>query len=71
VSLTDLMSNADLTVWPKAAMVIFLGVFVLVTVRALREGTREQRHRFASIPLEDEPGRARHASHADDRQENR
>jgi len=53
--LSDLMSNADLTVWPEAAMVIFLGVFALVTLRTLREGTREQRRRLASMPLEDEP----------------
>lgn len=49
--LSDIMGNMDLTVYPILALVIFSGVFVLVTGRAMR--TDKATHaRRARIPLE-------------------
>lgn len=60
MSLTDLMSNADLTVWPQAAMAIFIGVFALVTHRTIFVSRREEMDRRAALALEEgsviEPG---------------
>jgi len=55
VRLTDIMSNADLAVWPQVAMVIFLGVFFLVVVRTLTTGRRSEMRRRAAMALDDGP----------------
>jgi len=34
--LSDTVRHVDLSVWPEAALVIFIGVFVLVTLRTFR-----------------------------------
>lgn len=51
--LSDIMGNMDLTVYPILALVIFSGVFVLVTGRALRTD-RATHARWARIPLDPE-----------------
>ena len=56
MSLTDLMSHMDLAVWPKMAMVLFLAVFVAVTVKALR-GPKSELDRAAHMPMDDEETR--------------
>ena len=40
--LREVVSNADLTIWPKMAMVIFLGVFAMVVYRVLRHSSADQ-----------------------------
>ncbi len=52
--MSELMSAMDLSVWPKAALVIFLGVFVIVAWRTLREPNKDVKH-YASLPIDDEP----------------
>lgn len=49
--LSDIMGNMDLAVYPILALVIFAGVFVLVTGRAMRTD-RATHARWARIPLE-------------------
>jgi len=49
------MSNMDLAVYPIVALVIFAGVFALVTGRAMKTN-RDTHARWARIPLEGEPG---------------
>lgn len=50
--LSDIMSHMDLTVWPEAALVIFLGVFAAVTIRVWRAmGTHEH---LSRIPIEED-----------------
>lgn len=49
--LSDIMGNMDLSVYPILALVLFVGVFVLVTGRAMRT-TRATHDRWARIPLE-------------------
>jgi hypothetical protein len=46
------MSSMDLSTYPKAALVIFLGVFVLVLLRTVRKPRTEVTHN-AQLPLED------------------
>jgi heme/copper-type cytochrome/quinol oxidase subunit 2 len=50
--LSDIMGNMGLADYPTVALVIFLGVFAAVAVRAWRM-TRRERDRCASMPLED------------------
>ena len=49
--LSDVMSNMDLAVYPILALVLFTGVFVLVTGRALRTA-RSTHEQWARIPLD-------------------
>lgn len=41
MKLSDVISQMDLTLWPKMALVIFLAVFVSVCVRVLRRSKVE------------------------------
>ena len=49
--LSDIMGNMDLAVYPILALVLFVGVFVLVTGRALRT-SRATHDRWSRIPLD-------------------
>ena len=53
MSLSDIMSNADLSVYPEIAMVIFLGVFLIVGIRILRSDPKEMRE-IAKSALDDD-----------------
>jgi cbb3-type cytochrome oxidase subunit 3 len=55
--LSDIMSRMDLTIWPVAALVIFLGIFVLIAMRTIKRSSEDIRAE-ASLPLLDdaEPG---------------
>ena len=54
MSLTDIMSNAELSTWPQAAMIIFFGVFLLVAIRVLAISDRIEMESRAAIALEDD-----------------
>ncbi|MEC9374587.1 MAG: hypothetical protein VYC34_12120 [Planctomycetota bacterium] len=54
MSLTDIMSNADLSTWPQAAMLIFFGVFLLVVIRVLALSDRVDMDRRAALVLEED-----------------
>jgi cbb3-type cytochrome oxidase subunit 3 len=60
--LSDIMSGLDLTIFPKVALVIFLGVFVAVVTRALARSRRAEFSRAASMPLDDGPIQGRNES---------
>lgn len=51
--LSDIMSRMDLTVWPIAALVIFVGVFILVMGK-LFSRSRSENDRAAAMPLSDD-----------------
>jgi cbb3-type cytochrome oxidase subunit 3 len=53
VSLTDIMSAMDLSVWPTAAMVIFTGVFVVVIARTFCKCRKAELDNAAFIPFEE------------------
>lgn len=50
--LTDIMSNADLTIWPEIAMVIFAVVFTALCVRTFAKGQKAAYEEAARLPLE-------------------
>ena len=51
MSLSEIMSAAQLSVWPTCAMVIFAGVFTLLAVRLART-PRRTLDETARLPLE-------------------
>jgi cbb3-type cytochrome oxidase subunit 3 len=53
--LSDIMSRMDLTIWPVAALVIFLGIFILIAMRTMKR-PREELASEASLPLQDDTG---------------
>ena len=50
--LSDTIRHVDLSVWPEAALVLFVGVFVMVTLRTLRSGKGYERE-MAAAALDD------------------
>ncbi|MFI4881605.1 MAG: hypothetical protein ACIAQU_03355 [Phycisphaerales bacterium JB064] len=50
--LSDTIRHIDLSVWPEAALVLFVGVFVMVSLRTLRAGRGFERE-MASAALDD------------------
>ena len=54
MSLTDLMSHSDLSIYPQIALVIFLAVFASMAIRVfLSPRRREHYARAAWLPLEE------------------
>lgn len=53
--LSDIMSYMDLAFYPKIAMAIFAGVFVLILIRVCR-ASRSEMDAAARIPLDDDNG---------------
>jgi len=51
MSVSDVVQNADLSIWAEAALVLFLAAFVVVALRALTVD-KDKAQRMASIPLE-------------------
>ena len=54
MSLTDLMRHADLSVYPQIGLIIFLGVFVAVSLRAMRLNRSQDIERISRLALEDD-----------------
>jgi hypothetical protein len=53
MSLTDIMSHSDLSVYPQVALVIFLSVFAITAARSLFSPRRANDARHAGLPLDD------------------
>lgn len=58
MSMSEVMSMSDLSLWPQLAMVLFAGVFLLVMRRLWATPKTEIGH-AASLPLEDATTTAR------------
>jgi len=54
VKLSDVMSNAGLAVYAEAGLVLFLLVFVAVSVRLFRRGVHEEFSALSRLPLSDD-----------------
>lgn len=54
MSLTEIMHNADLSLYPKVGLIIFLGVFLLVCYRTMRMKRHADLGRMAGLALEDD-----------------
>lgn len=50
---SDVVQHADLSLWPQLALVLFVGAFLIVSIRALRTGKTEA-SAMAGIPLDDD-----------------
>lgn len=54
MSLTDLMSGANLAIYPQIALVIFLVVFIAVAIMTFKKGSQPLWERARQMPLEDD-----------------
>jgi len=54
MSLTEIMHNADLSLYPKVGLVIFLGIFLLVCYRTMRMKRTTDLDRLAHLALEED-----------------
>ncbi len=55
MSLSDIMSGADLTALPQAALIIFFLVFASVTARVFLRADKAATDAAARLPLDDTP----------------
>lgn len=53
MKLSDIMSAAGLTIYPRIALILFLLAFLIVVVRLLLPGRRAQWEHTAALPLDD------------------
>ena len=53
MSMSEIMSNADLTLFPKVALIIFMGVFALVAYRVVRMGRKQNIDALSRLALDD------------------
>lgn len=69
MSVRDVLSHVDLSVYPQVALVLFLAVFAAIVVRVFR---RRHHHEFwahaSSLPLNDGPRPAPAAQEVSDEQ---
>lgn len=54
MKLSDIMGNAGLSMYAQVALVLFLGVFIAITIRTLLPSRRRELDEAAMIPLNDE-----------------
>lgn len=52
--LSEIMSQMNLDAYPQAALIIFLGVWVLVALRTLGRGRRAELDSASRLPLADD-----------------
>jgi cbb3-type cytochrome oxidase subunit 3 len=58
MSLSELMSNMNLTFWPQVALVIFMVIFVGVVFKTFAKSQQSKHEEASRLPLEgDEPTR--------------
>lgn len=58
MKLSDIMGNAGLSMYAEVALVIFLLVFIAVTIRLWMPGTQQAMRDVAMLPLNDDPSSA-------------
>ena len=54
MKLSDIMSYAQLSVYTEVALVLFLGVFIAITIRTFLPTRRRELDAAARLPLEDD-----------------
>jgi cbb3-type cytochrome oxidase subunit 3 len=55
MKLSDIMGNANLSIYAEVAMVIFLLVFLAIAVRLWLPGRQQALQEAARLPLDDDP----------------
>ncbi len=53
MKLSDIMGHADLSMYAQVALVLFLGVFIAVTIRTFAPSRRAELEQTARLPLDD------------------
>ncbi len=53
MKLSDIMSHAGLSMYAQVALILFVGVFVLVTIRTFAPSNRRAMHEASMLPLDD------------------
>ena len=51
--LSDIMSHAGLSMYAEIALVLFLGVFIGITIRTFAPSNRRALHEASMLPLDD------------------
>lgn len=54
MKLSDIMSYAQLSAYTEVALVLFLGVFIAITVRTFLPSRRQELEAASRLPLEDD-----------------
>jgi cbb3-type cytochrome oxidase subunit 3 len=54
VKLSDIMSYADLSNYAEIALVLFLGVFIAITIRTFLPSRRRELYEASLLPLEED-----------------
>jgi len=53
MKLSDIMSHAGLSVYAEIALVLFLGVFIVITIRTFAPSNRRALQEASMLPLDD------------------
>lgn len=54
MKLSDIMSHAQLSFYTEVALVLFLGVFIAVTIRTFMPSRNQEMEVASRLPLEDD-----------------
>jgi cbb3-type cytochrome oxidase subunit 3 len=54
MKLSDIMGNAGLSIYAQIALVMFLAVFIAITIRTWAPSRRRELHEASMLPLNDE-----------------
>lgn len=49
----DTLTHVDLTIYPEIALVIFVGVFFVTSLRAMRRGSKQEAQYASRMPLDE------------------
>ena len=53
MKLSDIMSNSGLSMYAEVALVLFLGVFIAITIRTFMPSRRRELDEAGRMPLDD------------------
>ncbi len=67
MKLSDIMSNAGLSMYAQVALVLFLGVFIAITIRTFAPSNRRALEEASLLPLDDGTTVAPTARHLQER----
>lgn len=56
MSLSELMSHADLSLWPQVGLILFMAIFAGVLVKTFAKSQQGKHEAARFLPLEDEEG---------------
>ncbi len=54
MSLSELMSNADLAMWPQVGLVLFMAIFTGVLIKTFAKSQQDKHEEARFLPLTDD-----------------